>query len=136
MKMLFVDSSYLIGLFIKNDGHHEKAEELKININHDNILINNVVFSEVMNSFKIRKNKANYTKNIDGLFNFFINNTELHYLTKEDYVESYELFKYYNQSINYSDCTILYTMQKYKINKIVSFDSDFDKINAINRIFL
>ena len=136
MKMLFVDSSYLIGLFVKNDGHHEKAEELKININHDNILINNVVFSEVMNSFKIRKNKANYTKNIDNLFNFFINNTELHYLTKEDYVESYGLFKYYNQSINYSDCTILYTMQKYKINKIVSFDSYFDKINAINRIFL
>ncbi len=31
---------------------------------------------------------------------------------------------------------MLYTMQQYSLNTIVSFDSDFDKVSTINRIYL
>jgi len=43
---------------------------------------------------------------------------------------------YYNQSVNYSDCTILKTMMDNNVSVVVSFDSDFDKINGIRRIYL
>lgn len=46
-----------------------------------------------------------------------------------------DICDYYNNAINFSDCVILNTMQKLHINKIASFDKDFDKINTINRIY-
>ena len=39
-------------------------------------------------------------------------------------------------SVNYSDCTILKTMMDNNVSVVVSFDSDFDKINGIRRIYL
>ena len=57
-------------------------------------------------------------------------------LTYDDYRDSFDIFEFYNFSINFSDCTILNTMQNYKINKIASFDSDFDKIKGVKRIYL
>lgn len=38
--------------------------------------------------------------------------------------------------VNYSDCTILKTMMDNNVSVVVSFDSDFDKINGIRRIYL
>ncbi|MBQ2635258.1 MAG: PIN domain-containing protein, partial [Methanobrevibacter sp.] len=58
------------------------------------------------------------------------------FLTSEDYNESLKLFKYYNLSVNYSDCTILKTMMDNNVSVVVSFDSDFDKIKGIRRIYL
>ena len=58
------------------------------------------------------------------------------FLTDKDYNESLNLFKFYNLSVNYSDCTILKTMMDNNVSVVVSFDSDFDKINGIRRIYL
>lgn len=62
---------------------------------------------------------------MDFIFNFLINDIKFSYLTKKDYIYSKKLFKEYNQAINYSDCTIIESMQNNKINKIISFDTDF-----------
>lgn len=134
--MIFYDSSFLIGFFIKNDDFHMKAHELRKILHNEKILINNVVLCEILNSLKITNNMPNYIGNIDELFNFLIKYTEIHYLTPEDYAEALNLFKYYNHSINFSDCAILITMNKYNIRTIVSFDSDFDKIKHVDRIYL
>lgn len=40
----------------------------------------------------------------------------------------------FGKSINFSDCTIVNSMIKHSITRIVSFDSDFDKIGAFERI--
>lgn len=45
-----------------------------------------------------------------------------------------KLCDYYNNSINYSDCLILTTMQNMGINKIVSFDEGFKKVNNLEVI--
>ena len=57
-------------------------------------------------------------------------------LTDDDYLNAMQKCVYYNNSINYSDCLILTTMEKVGVNKIVSFDSGFDKVNGINRIYV
>lgn len=130
--MIFLDSSYLIGLIIDNDKHHLKATELKPYLKSEKKIINNTVLVETLNSIK----KTNHTVDTKTIINSILKLDKIDFLSKEEYFKSLELFNYYNQSINYSDCTMLYTMQENSIDTIVSFDSDFDKINTINRIYL
>lgn len=130
--MIFLDSSYLIGLIIDNDQHHLKATELKPFLKHEKKIINNTVLVETLNSI----NRTNHTLETESIINSILKIDKIDFLTKKEYFKSLELFNYYNQGINYSDCTMLYTMQANNVNKIVSFDNDFDKVNGINRIYL
>ncbi len=127
--MIFLDSSYLIGLLVKKDSYVNKSLKIEPIIEDENKLINNTVFNEVLNS--LTPNNSNYT--IDdsvGLLSSF----NVDFLTSEDYNDVVESFKYYNHGINFSDCTILHTMIKNNVDTIVSFDKDFDKIGGIRRI--
>lgn len=130
--MIFLDSSYLIGLIIDNDQHHLKATELKPFLKHEKKIINNTVLVETLNSI----NRTNHTLETESIINSILKIDKIDFLTKKEYFKSLELFNYYNPGINYSDCTMLYTMQANNVNKIVSFDNDFDKVNGINRIYL
>ncbi len=128
--MIFLDSSYLIGLIIDNDEHHKKAHELRPILEHENKIINTTVLTEVLNSLKKNNYHWDRKKVIQSLLDLEI----VTVLSSNDYMESIKLFNYYNHAINFSDCTILKTMQNNHVNKIASFDSDFDKIKGIIRI--
>ena len=132
VKMIFLDAGYLIGLIISTDSNHFKSKQLSQEISHERKVINNVVLIEVLNSLNNYKLKLNADEVLDCLLKL----DQIDVLNKDDYISSFNIFKYYNKSINYSDCTILKTMFVNNINKIVSFDSDFDKISGINRISL
>lgn len=132
--MLFLDSTFLIGLIIKSDPYYIRSHELRKVIGKEKILINNTVLTEVLNSLKVNKNRPNYEPKLENIFKFLFDDAEIEYLTIKDYVEAKVIFKNYNQAINYSDCTILKTMQNHSVTKIISFDSDFDKINGIIRM--
>lgn len=129
--MIFLDSSYLIGLILKNDSFSYNSHHIAPYLEKENKIINNTVFNEVLNSLASNNfnNDLPYIKKLLFSFNIDI-------LTYDDYKDSFDLFEFYNFSINYSDCTILNTMQNYNINKIASFDSDFDKIKGVKRIYL
>lgn len=45
--MLFIDSTYFIGLFVPNDNWQKRVDE--IYIPNEEIVINNIVLSEVLN---------------------------------------------------------------------------------------
>lgn len=128
--MIFLDSSYLIGLIVDNDKHHEKSHELQPILTHEKKMINNTVLTEVLNSLK----KNNYHWNREKVIKTLLKLDIVDYLSYNNYINSIQLFKYYNHSINFSDCTILESMINNQTNKIVSFDSDFDKIKGIIRI--
>jgi hypothetical protein len=86
------------------------------------------ISDEIMNGITDRSKEINC--NPEKLVNSILYD----YLTDEDYEEAFELFNHYNRSINFSDCTILVSMQKHGIGKIASFDADFDKIRGFERI--
>ena len=130
--MIFLDSTYLIGLMSDNDDYHEKAHQIRPVIDRERKLINNTVLVEVLNSLK----KNNHKLELDEIMDALLGLDKVVFLTDEDYDESFKLFKYYNLSVNYSDCTILKTMMDNNVSVVVSFDSDFDKINGIRRIYL
>lgn len=126
--MIFLDSSYLIALMLKQDRNYKKASDLKTTIFNERIIINNTVLSEVLNSFN-KYNSLNLEHNVNNMFKF-----DIDYLTEDDYKKALTYYRYYNTAINFSDCTILVTMNKYNTDKIVSFDSDFNKIKRIINI--
>ena len=129
--MIFFFFFYLIGLILKNDSLYYKSHLLKSYLDDENKIINNTVFNEVLNS--VTSNNSNYDLNhIKKLLLSF----NIDFLTSDDYLDSFDIFEYYNFSVNFSDCTILNTMQNYNINQIASFDSDFDKIKGVKRIYL
>ncbi|MDO5842398.1 MAG: type II toxin-antitoxin system VapC family toxin [Methanobrevibacter ruminantium] len=129
--MIFLDSTYLIGLILKNDSLYYKSHLLKPYLDDENKIINNTVFNEVLNS--VTSNNSHYDLNhIKKLLLSF----NIDFITSDDYLDSFDIFEYYNFSVNFSDCTILNTMQNYNINQIASFDSDFDKIKGVKRIYL
>ena len=117
---------------IDNDDYHEKAHQLRSVIDRERKLINNTVLVEVLNSLK----KNNHKLELDEIMDTLLSLDKVVFLTDDDYDESFKLFKYYNLSVNYSDCTILKTMMDNNVSVVVSFDSDFDKIKGIRRIYL
>lgn len=128
--MIFLDTTYIIGLLIKKDSYHNISKNIESLIVDEKKVINITVLQEVLNSL----NKINYPGDVSNLVEALFSLDKMEYLSENDYEECLELFKYYDKSINFSDCTILQTMQKNNISNIVSFDSDFDKIKGINRI--
>ena len=129
--MIFLDSTYLIGVILKKDTYTDKALKLKPLLKHKKKIINNIVFNEVLNSLT----NVNSEYNVDTLINLLLS-YEIDFLTSKDYEDVVKLFKHYNYSVNFSDCTILKTMIDNKVDTIISFDSDFDKIKGIHRIYI
>lgn len=128
--MLFIDTCYLLSLINVKAKNHEKAQLLSQYIGEEETLINSTVLLEMLNRLK----KKRYVKYRNTIIDLLYGMDNIHYLTTDDYNNALDTCKQYGFSINYSDCTILETMRQFNVINIVSFDSDFDKINGINRI--
>ncbi|MBQ6629694.1 MAG: type II toxin-antitoxin system VapC family toxin [Methanobrevibacter sp.] len=126
--MIFVDTTFLIALLIKTDPLHEKALEISETI-HERKVINNTVLNETLNAFTGKGGKVG-----KELYQVILEMFDVKYLDEGDYEDAINIYLNFNSSINYSDCTILSTMIKSKINRIVTFDSDFNKIKGITVI--
>ena len=126
--MIFVDTSFLIALLISSDQFHEKALSISQTINERKV-INNTVLNETLNAFTGKGGKVG-----KELYNLILKMFDIQYLTPDDYNGAMDLYLYYDSTINYSDCTILSTMFQNDISQILSFDSDFEKINGISII--
>ncbi|MBE6487739.1 MAG: type II toxin-antitoxin system VapC family toxin [Methanosphaera stadtmanae] len=128
--MYFIDSSFLISLLTENEKNNQHSCEISENINEYRV-INNIVLSETLNGIRRYEKRVDINK----IYTIINEVMDIKYLKKSDYEEAINIYSYYNGSINYSDCLILKTMQDNNINKILSYDNDFDKINGLQRIY-
>lgn len=126
--MIFVDTTFLLALLIKTDRYHDLALNIAKNI-QEKKMINNTVLNETLNAFTGKGGKIG--KELYQVINEMF---DIEYLNEDDYKNAEDIYLNYDSSINYSDCTILVSMQKNKIDKIISFDSDFNKIKGISVI--
>ena len=118
-------------MIIKRDSHKEFSNSIKPFLKKETKAINVTVFLEVLNA--LRRN--NYQGDIDEIIQELCNLDVFDWLTCEDYRIALEKFRFYNGSVNFADCTILVTMEKYGITRIVTTDSDFAKIKGLRRIW-
>lgn len=126
--MIFVDTSFLIALLISTDQFHKRALEISQTISERKV-INNTVLNETLNAFTGKGGKVG-----NDLYNVINEMFDIQFLTPADYDDAINLYLHYDSSINYSDCTILSTMFQNDIGRIISFDSDFEKISGVNVI--
>ena len=129
--MIFLDASFLIAFFLRENDYLDSIDEIEDIIKYEKYVINNTVITEVLNTFKIPNDNFNPKNILEAMLKLHI----VDYLSPKDNSFKRIFSNYYGQAINFSDCTILRTMEKYDIDTIVSFDDDFDKINGIKRIF-
>ncbi|MCX6772807.1 MAG: PIN domain-containing protein [Candidatus Micrarchaeota archaeon] len=121
--MPFADTSYFIALFRSNDEKHERAVNLSKDLN-ERVLTTQHVFSEFI-TFISAKDGNNIAYELGRR----ILKSELVLLSTSN--EDIELaLEYIRKHPKISGCDAISAavMQKMAINKILSFDSDFDRM--------
>lgn len=124
----FVDTSYIIALYNPQDSQHQKAVKLKKEINNEIIpFISNYIFLETVTvlSQQIGKKDANDIGKILFSSNKF---SFLHISPRID-IKTWRLFQdISNKNISYVDCSNVILMKEERIDKILTFDQDFQKL--------
>ena len=129
--MIFVDSSYYIAIADTKDQWYEKALELSEYIESNINVVSSFIISEVVTEIGRRSGgKVAY-----NLYNYFTDNCEIIYIDRDLLVESMGIFLKYDGTLSLADAASIAIMDNMKISEIVSFDSDFDKVDFINRIY-
>jgi predicted nucleic acid-binding protein len=127
--MIFADSSYFIALAREKDRWHKDALRISERI-RESIMISELVISEsitMVGSFE--GGKAGKT-----LYEYFLDNCKIEFINDEIISKAMTTFLKFDGSISMADASSIELMKKYGINKIISFDSDFDKAKEIDRI--
>ena len=127
--MIFLDTTFVVGLFVSNDDWHESAVKVYNEIRNEKLVISNLVIAETVT---ILKNKLQ-TKDILEIYrnipNFFhvVDDNDLYDAAMNEFVK-------YDSSISFFDAMYVAIMKKEDILKIASFDSDFDKVDNLIRL--
>ncbi|MBZ9570632.1 PIN domain-containing protein [Methanobrevibacter sp. TMH8] len=131
--MIFIDSGFLIALFIDKDQWHEDAVKLIDNIDEfpkkDKIL-SNLIIEEIITMI----GSLIGAKEAVEVYNYIHDNYTVFTENKELYDRSMRTFLKYDATLSLTDSTNVEIMKELKIHEIVSFDSDFDKVNGIMRL--
>ncbi len=128
--MIFVDSSYYIAIADTKDQWHKKALELSEYIETNISVVSSFIISEVVTEIGRRSGgKVAY-----NLYNYFTDNCKIIYINRDLLSESMEIVLKYDGTLSLADAASVAIMDNMKIGEIISFDSDFDKVDFINRI--
>ncbi len=128
--MIMVDSSYFIGLIDQRDKWHKNAVNLKDYIGKEKKNVTDLIISEVLTV--IGKRKGGKEGHI--LYQYFKDNCKILYPTEEDIDNAESIYLKYNGKLSLADSLTIHYMNKLSIQAIVSFDSDFDKVDNIMRV--
>jgi predicted nucleic acid-binding protein len=128
--MIFADSSFFIGLVDKRDSWHSRALKVKGRL-RDELVISDLIISESVTMVGYRAGgEAGKT-----LYNFFKDNCRIEYVTEDVLEDAMNLYQKFDGKLSVADAASVIIMKRGKIKGIISFDSDFDKIKGIQRIF-
>ncbi len=127
--MYFLDTVFIVGLFVSNDQWHSRAKEIYQQIKNEKLVISNLIIAETMT---VLKNKLE-TKDIHEIYRNLPNFFEV-LDDSEYYGEAMIQFVKYDLSISFFDAMCVALMEKEDIINIVSFDDDFDNVDGIIRI--
>jgi len=125
--MIFLETSFLIALFLEKDEYHGRALEIIENIEDSQVIISEMVIYETLTV--LRKKKQD-NKQVVNVYN------------KLKEMNVYEDVIYYEQAlkqtlindIGFFDNLSYMVMLNNDIKQIASFDSDFDNKKGIIRI--
>ncbi|MBQ6511877.1 type II toxin-antitoxin system VapC family toxin [Methanobrevibacter sp.] len=127
--MYFLDTTFVVALFVSNDYWHPQALEVYKNIKNHELVISSLVIAETITVLKNKLETKEILEIYRSIPNFFqvIEDTNC-------YGDAMSEFVKYDSTLSFFDAMYVAIMKKYGINEIISFDSDFDKVDNIIRI--
>ena len=127
--MIFADSSYFIGIAREKDRWHKDALRVAER-NNEALLISDLVISESVTLVgSLEGGKAGKI-----LYEYFVDNCKIVFTDTDLLENAMQTFLMYDGTISLADATSVEIMHLFGIDRIISFDSDFDKVNGIKRI--
>lgn len=129
--MIFIDSSYFVALVDTKDQWHQKAKGLISVVTDETILISDLIIVESVSIF----GKRSGGKAGEQLYNYFTDNCNIIHLDEKVIRGGMSEFLKYDGTLSVSDAVSVFIMKKKGIDRIVSFDSDFDKVDGIMRVY-
>ncbi len=128
--MILVDSSVFIALADTRDQLHGAAKALVPQIEHQEIVVSDLIIAEVVTGIGRRAGGKEGIK----LYHYFMDNCEVVYGDESLIQSAMKIFLRYDGSLSLSDALSVQIMESMRIRKIFSFDSDFDSIKGIERV--
>ena len=128
--MIFGDSSFFIALVDRKDQWHPAAKSLLPDLEGETIVISDLIIAESVTIIGRRSGgKAG-----EQLYHYFMDNCDRVGTDEKILSGSMQVFLCYDGILSVSDAVSVFIMKKKNIDRIVSFDSDFDKIEGIVRL--
>ncbi|MBI5460450.1 PIN domain-containing protein [Methanobacterium sp.] len=128
--MIFIDASFFIAASIKKDQWHTRVREILPEVTEQDKMTSIVVLSEAVTMVgSLVGGKMGAL-----LYNYIMDNHEVNFVDKELSAQAMNFFLNYDGVLSFADSVSVQLMKQYKIDTIVSFDSDFDKVKGIVRI--
>lgn len=132
MSKLLIDSSFIIALFRRNDGLHQKALENKNMLNNDCYITDGII-SEVIT---IIGQKTKDIALVRKVYNYLKDNfTIIHESEINMYNDNvFAIFEKYNQNnfkVGFIDCSQVIIYNHYNLDYVVSLDNGFKLFEEI-----
>jgi predicted nucleic acid-binding protein len=127
--MIFADTSFLISLFRENDEYNARAVRLSKEIDQ-RVVITSEILVELV-TFILRKDGKETAYRIGK--KIIESDVIIIYIGDDDIPDALQYVKRY-EGLSMCDALSAVVMKKIGIKKILSFDSDFDKLN-LERVF-
>lgn len=127
--MYFLDTSFIVALFVTNDRWHPQAIEIYQKIKNEKLIISRLVIAETITVLKNKletKDIREIYSNISRLFEVIEDSNSFDGAMNE--------FVKYDSKISFFDAMYVFIMKEENISEIISFDSDFDGVDGIIRI--
>jgi hypothetical protein len=128
--MILVDSSFFIALADRKDQWHAAGKALLPILAGETILISDLIVAESVTIIGRRSGgKAG-----EQLYHYFMDNCDLVVTDEKVLKGGMQVFLRFDGTLSVSDAVSVFIMKKRSIDRICSFDSDFDKVEGIVRV--
>jgi len=128
--MILVDSSFFIALADRKDQWHVQAKKLQASLVGETVIISDLIVAEAVTII----GKRSGGKAGEHLYNFFIDNCDIIFSDEQTLKGGMSVFLRYDGTLSVSDAVSVNIMETKHIERILSFDSDFDKVKGITRL--
>lgn len=133
MSKIFVDTSFIISLFRKNDSNHELTKKFSYLIDKNECYISNAILIEIITVLMKRTKNMQLVKTVYFYLNdnfIIINEYDI-----EDYNKKvFDVFQKYNQNtykVSYVDCSSIVISNYFNIGTVLSLDNGFKLFDEI-----
>lgn len=127
--MIFADTSYFVALADRKDRWHKDAVRVSRTVT-DDLVVSDLVIAETLTLIGHRGggNPA------QEFYRFFTDSCTIDFIDRPVLDESMSYHRQFNGKLSVADCASIVCMERRRIRAILSFDSDFDRVNGLTRL--